>query len=99
MLNTINQTNKPPFFIKLYWYYLFLGLISDGLSKLKGLAIGLGGEIERQNEQIETKINPQMDKLNYNIDNQNTQMKKILRKWFICLVGSLKNKFDASDNF
>lgn len=57
-----------------------LGLMSDGLSKLKGLALGLGGEIERQNEQIETKINPQMDKLNYNLDNQNTQMKKILRK-------------------
>lgn len=57
-----------------------LGLMSDGISKLKGLALGLGGEIERQNEQIETKINPQMDKLNYNLENQNTQMKKILRK-------------------
>ena len=54
--------------------------MSDGISKLKGLALGLGGEIERQNEQIETKINPQMDKLNYNLENQNTQMKKILRK-------------------
>ena len=59
---------------------LLSGLMSDGLSKLKGLALGLGDEIERQNEQIDTKINPQMDKLNLNLDHQNKQMKNILRK-------------------
>lgn len=57
-----------------------LGLMSDGISKLKGLAMGLGDEIERQNRQIDDRINPQMDKLNLNLENQNKQMKNILRK-------------------
>lgn len=56
-----------------------LGLMSDGISKLKNLAIGLGDEIERQNVQIDTRIAPEMDKLNLNLDNQNKQMKKIIR--------------------
>lgn len=56
-----------------------LGQISDGLTTLKGLALGLGDEIERQNTQLD-RLGPKVGKANDLLENQNKQMKTILRK-------------------
>lgn len=56
-----------------------LGDMCEGMSRLKGLAMGLGDEIERQTDQldrIDTKVNKTDDLLSH----QNVQMRKILRK-------------------
>ncbi|KAL5016298.1 hypothetical protein ScPMuIL_005887 [Solemya velum] len=55
-----------------------LELMSEGLGRLKDLGSALGGEIDRQNTQLDrinTKVDPNLDLL----DNQNLQMRKILR--------------------
>uniref|UniRef100_A0A0B7AR90 t-SNARE coiled-coil homology domain-containing protein n=1 Tax=Arion vulgaris TaxID=1028688 RepID=A0A0B7AR90_9EUPU len=56
-----------------------LGLMSDGMSRLKGLAMGLGDEIERQNEQLDREL-IKVDRTDQLISHQNTQMKKILKR-------------------
>ncbi|XP_022336729.2 soluble NSF attachment protein 29-like [Crassostrea virginica] len=56
-----------------------LGQISDGLTNLKGLALGLGDEIERQNVQL-GGMDPKVRKANDLLENQNKQMRNILRK-------------------
>lgn len=56
-----------------------LGQISDGLTALKGLALGLGNEIERQNTQLD-RMGPKVDKANTLLEGQNKQMRNILRK-------------------
>ena len=53
--------------------------MSQGLSRLKGLAIGLGSEISEQNEMID-RIQVQADKADLTIHGQNTQIKQILKK-------------------
>lgn len=54
-------------------------MMSDGMSRLKGLAMGLGDEIERQNEQLD-RINVKVEKTDGLITHQNTQMRRILKK-------------------
>lgn len=56
-----------------------LGEISNGLTTLKGLALGLGDEIERQNNQLD-RLGPKVGKANDRLEHQNKQMKTILRK-------------------
>eukprot|EP00105_Crassostrea_gigas_P002545 XP_011415111.1 PREDICTED: synaptosomal-associated protein 29 [Crassostrea gigas] len=56
-----------------------LGEISNGLTTLKGLALGLGDEIERQNNQLD-RLGPKVGKANDHLEHQNKQMKTILRK-------------------
>ncbi|GFN92818.1 synaptosomal-associated protein 29 [Plakobranchus ocellatus] len=56
-----------------------LGMMSDGMSRLKGLALGLGDEIERQNEQLD-RINVKVGDTDDLLSNQNRQMRKILKK-------------------
>ncbi len=51
--------------------------MSDGMSRLKGLALGLGDEIEAQNEQID-RINSKVDKADVSIQDKNRQMRQIL---------------------
>ncbi|KAL3858025.1 hypothetical protein ACJMK2_012641 [Sinanodonta woodiana] len=55
-----------------------LDLISGGLSRLKGLAINLGDEIERQNEQLD-RIDPLVERANIKMTDQNKQMRHILK--------------------
>lgn len=57
----------------------FAGLMSEGMSRLKGLAVGLGDEIERQNEQLD-RINVKADRTDELLTHQNSQMRKILKK-------------------
>lgn len=54
-------------------------MMSDGMSKLKMLAMNLGDEIESQNDQLD-RINYKVDKNSSLLDNQNAQMRKILYK-------------------
>ncbi|XP_033748082.1 synaptosomal-associated protein 29-like [Pecten maximus] len=56
-----------------------LGMMSDGMSRLRDLALGLGDEISRQNDQID-HIAPKVDNVNVKIDDQNKQMRRILHK-------------------
>ncbi|XP_060085600.1 synaptosomal-associated protein 29-like [Ylistrum balloti] len=56
-----------------------LALMSDGMSRLRDLALGLGDEISRQNDQID-RITPKVDKVNVKVDDQNRQMRRILHK-------------------
>ncbi|CAH1801986.1 unnamed protein product [Owenia fusiformis] len=56
-----------------------LDMMSDGMSKLKMMAMSLGDEIERQNDQID-RIQPNMDRAAGTIEHQTSQMKKILGK-------------------
>jgi len=56
-----------------------LGMMSDGLSRLKMLGRGLEQEITEQNEQLE-RITPQIDKASGTIQDQTGQMRKILGK-------------------
>ncbi|XP_063860045.1 synaptosomal-associated protein 29-like isoform X1 [Scylla paramamosain] len=53
--------------------------ISQGLSRLKGLAVGLGEEITDQNDLID-RIHGKAEKVEATIGSQNTQMKKILKR-------------------
>lgn len=53
-------------------------MMSEGLGRLKGLGSALGGEIDRQNTQLDrinSKVDPNVDIL----EKQNVQMRKILR--------------------
>ncbi|XP_069135363.1 synaptosomal-associated protein 29-like [Argopecten irradians] len=56
-----------------------LAMMSDGMSRLRDLALGLGDEISRQNDQID-RIAPKVDNVNVKIDDQNRQMRRILHK-------------------
>ncbi|OWF46561.1 synaptosomal-associated protein 29-like [Mizuhopecten yessoensis] len=56
-----------------------LGLMSDGMSRLKDLALGLGDEISRQNDQLD-RIAPKVDNVNVKVEDQNRQMRRILHK-------------------
>ncbi|GFS20088.1 synaptosomal-associated protein 29 [Elysia marginata] len=56
-----------------------LGMMSEGMSRLKGLAQGLGDEIERQNDQLD-RINVKVDNTDDLLSNQNRQMRRILKK-------------------
>lgn len=52
-------------------------MMSDGMSRLRGLALGLGDEIEAQNEQID-RINTKVDRADISIQDKNSQMRQIL---------------------
>jgi len=56
-----------------------LGELGDGLVRLKGLALGLGDEIEQQNEIIE-KITTKAERSEDTIRYQNRQMNSLLKK-------------------
>lgn len=56
-----------------------LGMMSDGMSRLKDLALGLGDEIEAHNEQL-GRITPKVDRSNDLLENQNRQMGRILKR-------------------
>ncbi|XP_071116015.1 synaptosomal-associated protein 29-like [Haliotis cracherodii] len=56
-----------------------LGLMSDGMARLKNLAMDMGDEIGRQNDQLD-RINVKTDRALPRLENQNKQMKKILHK-------------------
>ncbi|XP_071549316.1 synaptosomal-associated protein 29 isoform X1 [Panulirus ornatus] len=53
--------------------------MSAGLSRLKGLAVGLGSEITDQNAMIDN-IQEKADKADMTIGSQNTQIKKLLKR-------------------
>lgn len=55
------------------------GLMSDGLGRLKNLAIGLGDEIEQQSESLD-RVNPKVSRANDLLEHQNTQMNRILKR-------------------
>ena len=52
-------------------------MMSDGMSRLKDLALGLGDEIEAQNDQID-RINREVDTADVSIQDKNKQMRQIL---------------------
>lgn len=52
--------------------------MSDGMGRLKGLAIGLGDEIATQNEQLD-RINVGVDRADIKLKDQNRQMRGILK--------------------
>ena len=52
--------------------------MSDGMARLKMLASGLGDEIQSQNDQIDDRIMPSVERADQNIRDQNRQMKRIL---------------------
>ena len=52
--------------------------MADGMSRLKNLALDLGDEIEKQSDQID-RINLNVNKANVTLDDQNRQIRKILR--------------------
>lgn len=56
-----------------------LGELDMGLNRLKNLALGLGNEIETQNEMIE-RITTKAERAEDTIGHQNRQMKQILKK-------------------
>jgi hypothetical protein len=49
------------------------------LSHLKGLAEGLGGEIDTQNEMLD-RLNDKTDKADFTIIRQNKEINKLLKK-------------------
>ncbi len=51
--------------------------MSDGMARLKLLAMGLGDEIESQSDQID-RITGQVDRADTTISHQNRQMRGIL---------------------
>ena len=57
-----------------------LGELDLGLGRLKNLAIGLGSEIEQQNELLE-KIMTKEERAEETMNYQNRQMKQLLKKW------------------
>ena len=54
-------------------------MMSTGLSRLKGLAMEMGNEIEEQNLQLD-RINNKVDVVDTLIQDQNKQLRGILRK-------------------
>ena len=52
--------------------------MSHGMERLKGLAQGLGDEIESQNEQLD-RINVGVGRADIKLTDQNRQMRKILK--------------------
>lgn len=56
-----------------------LGMMSDGLGRLKVLAQGLGDEIEQQNEMLD-HVTPKVNRANDLLENQNKQMNRILKR-------------------
>ena len=59
--------------------FLFSDLMSDGMSRLKGLALGLGDEIEKQNDQLD-RLDTKVAKTDTKLQGQNRQINKILYK-------------------
>lgn len=55
-----------------------LDMMSQGMERLKGLAMGLGDEIESQNDQLD-RINLGVDRADIKVKDQNRQMRKILK--------------------
>ncbi|XP_053375062.1 synaptosomal-associated protein 29-like [Mercenaria mercenaria] len=55
-----------------------LDMMSDGMERLKGLAKGLGNEIESQNTQLD-RINTATDRADIKLKDQNRQMRGILK--------------------
>lgn len=53
-------------------------MMSDGVSRLRMLAKGLGDEIESQNEQLD-RINAGVERADIKITDQNRQMRGILK--------------------
>ena len=53
--------------------------MSDGMSRLKGLALGLGDEIEKQNDQLD-RLDTKVAKTDSKLQGQNRQINKILYK-------------------
>jgi synaptosomal-associated protein 29 len=51
----------------------------SSLSRLKGLAQGLGEEIDTQNEMLD-RLNDKTDKADFTILRQNKEMSKLLKK-------------------
>ncbi|XP_076452597.1 synaptosomal-associated protein 29-like [Babylonia areolata] len=56
-----------------------LGMMSDGLGRLKLLAQGLGDEIEQQNDMLTTVI-PKVEEADTRLELQNRQMNRILKR-------------------
>ena len=48
------------------------------MARLKMMAMGLGDEIHAQNDQIDDRILPSVERADQNIRDQNRQMKRIL---------------------
>ncbi|XP_029654599.1 synaptosomal-associated protein 25-A-like [Octopus sinensis] len=55
-----------------------VGLISSGVSRLRGLALGLNEEIEQQNKQLD-KINNRSAMVNHQLSTQETKIKKLMK--------------------
>lgn len=55
-----------------------LDMMSDGIGRLKGLAKGLGDEIQSQNDQLD-RINASVDRADIKLKDQNRQMCGILK--------------------
>jgi len=53
--------------------------MSTGVSRLKGLAVGLGDEISAQNDHLD-RIGPKIERADTKIRDQNRQMRHILGK-------------------
>ena len=53
--------------------------MSSGLTRLRGLAMGLGDEMDKQNEQLD-RIDPKLERANVLLKDQNRQMGQILKK-------------------
>ncbi|KAK4328601.1 hypothetical protein Pmani_001077 [Petrolisthes manimaculis] len=53
--------------------------MSACLSRIRGLAVGLGSEIEDRNQKID-RIHSKAERADLNISSQNTQMKKIIKR-------------------
>jgi synaptosomal-associated protein 29 len=53
--------------------------MSLGLARLKGLASGLGAEIESQNELLD-RLQDKAEKNEWKVDRQNKEMARILKK-------------------
>lgn len=69
--------------------------MSAGLSRLKGLAEGLGAEIADQNLQID-RIHEKATGADFTIGSQNTQMKHILKRWDRTARGQRDEDVDAT---
>lgn len=78
-----NNTDFIPKFIYFSFFFHhdfpFTGEMSAGLSRLKGLAQGLTGELEDQNRLID-RLQTSTDKADWRIQRQNKDMERILKK-------------------
>jgi len=61
------------------YVHVVLDQMSSGMSRLKGLAVGLGDEISAQNDQLD-RIAPKVERADTKIRDQNRQMRHILGK-------------------